>query len=74
LVADIHFNPKAADVAAGHVEKVRINPGNYIDKAKRFNKQTIPAKRMPQKFKRFAIVLSLSSNIAGNTGLPSGSG
>ena len=36
LVADIHFNPKAADIAARHVEKVRINPGNYIDKAKSF--------------------------------------
>lgn len=32
LSADIHFNPKAADVAAQLVEKVRINPGNYIDK------------------------------------------
>jgi (E)-4-hydroxy-3-methylbut-2-enyl-diphosphate synthase len=32
LVADIHFNPKAAEIAAGIVEKVRINPGNYIDK------------------------------------------
>ncbi len=31
LVADIHFNPKAADEAALHVEKVRINPGNYVD-------------------------------------------
>ena len=29
LVADIHFNPKVADVAAQYVEKVRINPGNY---------------------------------------------
>lgn len=36
LVADIHFNPKAADVAALYVEKVRINPGNYIDKARKF--------------------------------------
>ena len=36
LVADIHFNYKAADVAALYVEKVRINPGNYIDKARRF--------------------------------------
>ena len=35
LVADIHFNPKAADVAALYVEKVRINPGNYIDRARR---------------------------------------
>jgi (E)-4-hydroxy-3-methylbut-2-enyl-diphosphate synthase len=32
LIADIHFNPKAAEVAAGIVEKVRINPGNYVDK------------------------------------------
>jgi (E)-4-hydroxy-3-methylbut-2-enyl-diphosphate synthase len=36
LVADIHFNPKAADVAALYVEKVRINPGNYVDKARKF--------------------------------------
>ncbi|WP_106830372.1 4-hydroxy-3-methylbut-2-en-1-yl diphosphate synthase [Parabacteroides pacaensis] len=36
LVADIHFNPKAADVAATHVEKVRINPGNYVDSVKTF--------------------------------------
>ncbi len=32
LVADIHFNPKAADVAAQIVDKVRINPGNYVDR------------------------------------------
>jgi (E)-4-hydroxy-3-methylbut-2-enyl-diphosphate synthase len=32
LIADIHFNPKAAETAALIVEKVRINPGNYIDK------------------------------------------
>lgn len=38
LVADIHFNPKAADVAATTVEKVRINPGNYVDKAKTFDR------------------------------------
>ncbi|HLT08084.1 MAG TPA: (E)-4-hydroxy-3-methylbut-2-enyl-diphosphate synthase [Cyclobacteriaceae bacterium] len=35
LVADIHFTPNAAEVAASIVEKVRINPGNYADK-KRF--------------------------------------
>ncbi len=34
LVADIHFTPNAAEVAARIVEKVRINPGNYIDKKK----------------------------------------
>ena len=32
LIADIHFNPNAAEIAAGIVEKVRINPGNYTDK------------------------------------------
>ena len=34
LVADIHFTPKAAEIAARIVEKVRINPGNYADKKK----------------------------------------
>lgn len=34
LVADIHFTPNAAEIAAGIVEKVRVNPGNYIDKKK----------------------------------------
>lgn len=37
LVADIHFNPRAADAAAEEVEKVRINPGNYVDKVKTFD-------------------------------------
>ncbi len=32
LIADVHFNPKAAELAATIVEKVRINPGNYTDK------------------------------------------
>ncbi|MDR2041397.1 MAG: 4-hydroxy-3-methylbut-2-en-1-yl diphosphate synthase [Tannerella sp.] len=36
LVADIHFNPQAAGIAAANVEKVRINPGNYVDGAKSF--------------------------------------
>ncbi len=34
LIADIHYTPKAAEVAAQIVEKVRINPGNYVDKKK----------------------------------------
>jgi len=34
LVADVHFTPKAAEIAATIVEKVRINPGNYADKKK----------------------------------------
>ncbi len=36
LVADIHFNPQAAFAAAKVVEKVRINPGNFVDKVKTF--------------------------------------
>ena len=36
LVADVHFNPAVADVAARYVEKVRINPGNYVDPARTF--------------------------------------
>ena len=38
LVADVHFNPRVADVAAQIVEKVRINPGNYVDTARTFKK------------------------------------
>jgi len=34
LIADIHFTPNAAETAARFVEKVRINPGNYIDRKK----------------------------------------
>lgn len=36
LVADVHFNANVADVAARYVEKVRINPGNYVDPARTF--------------------------------------
>ena len=36
LVADVHFNPNVADVAALYAEKVRINPGNYVDPARKF--------------------------------------
>ena len=39
LVADVHFNPNVADVAAKYAEKVRINPGNYVDPARRFIRQ-----------------------------------
>lgn len=36
LVADVHFNARVADVAALNCEKVRINPGNYVDPARTF--------------------------------------
>lgn len=40
LVADVHFNPKAAFVAAENTDKVRINPGNFVDAARTFKKLT----------------------------------
>ena len=36
LIADVHFNPNVADVAARYAEGVRINPGNYVDAARTF--------------------------------------
>ncbi|MDR3297144.1 MAG: (E)-4-hydroxy-3-methylbut-2-enyl-diphosphate synthase, partial [Prevotellaceae bacterium] len=41
LVADIHFNPAAAEVAAQHVEKVRINPGNFVDRGSATDEPTM---------------------------------
>lgn len=38
LVADVHFNPAVAEVAARNCEKVRINPGNYVDPARTFKR------------------------------------
>lgn len=38
LVADVHFNANVADVAARYCEKVRINPGNYVDTARQFRR------------------------------------
>lgn len=38
LVADVHFNANVADIAARHCEKVRVNPGNYVDPARVFKK------------------------------------
>lgn len=37
LIADVHFNPRVAEIAAGIVDKVRINPGNYVDKRASFS-------------------------------------
>lgn len=56
LVADIHFTPNAAEIAAGMVEKVRVNPGNYADKKKfeeiDFSNESYEAelKRIEEKF------------------------
>ncbi len=39
IVADIHFNPKVAEVVVKYVEKIRINPGNFYDKRAKFREE-----------------------------------
>ena len=52
LIADIHFNPIAAETAARLVEKVRINPGNYADKRASFEKQELTEKKYNEELER----------------------
>ncbi len=52
LIADIHFNPSAAGVAARIVEKVRINPGNYADKRASFRKVEFTEKEYEEELER----------------------
>ena len=52
LVADVHFNPRVADVAARYAEKVRINPGNYVDPARKFVKHDYTDKEYASELKK----------------------
>jgi (E)-4-hydroxy-3-methylbut-2-enyl-diphosphate synthase len=52
LIADIHFNPGAAEIAAKIVEKVRINPGNYADKRASFAKVDFTQKEYDEELER----------------------
>lgn len=52
LIADIHFNPAAAEIAARIVEKVRINPGNYVDKRASFELQEFTEKEYDEELDR----------------------
>ena len=52
LVADIHFNPNVADKAALYVEKVRINPGNYVDIALKNVRPTVTEEDFDNKLKK----------------------
>ena len=52
LCADVHFNPNVADVAATIVEKVRINPGNYVDPARQFKALEYTDEEYRQELKR----------------------
>ena len=60
LIADIHFNPLAAETAARLIEKVRINPGNYADKRAAFEKIDLTDKEYNEELERtHAKLLSL---------------
>ncbi len=52
LIADIHFNPAAAETAAQLVEKIRINPGNYADKRAAFIKTELSDKEYEEELER----------------------
>ncbi|MGC1392540.1 MAG: (E)-4-hydroxy-3-methylbut-2-enyl-diphosphate synthase [Bacteroidales bacterium] len=52
LIADIHFNPVAAETAARIVEKVRINPGNYTDKRASFSIRELTEKEYNEELER----------------------
>ncbi|MGI6243567.1 MAG: 4-hydroxy-3-methylbut-2-en-1-yl diphosphate synthase [Prevotella sp.] len=52
LVADVHFNPRVADVAAQYAEKVRVNPGNYVDPARKFIKREYTDEEYAQELKK----------------------
>ena len=68
LSADIHFNPEAAIEAARHVEKVRINPGNFVDKRATFKTLTYTEEEYAAELERCVKSLRHFWMCAGNTG------
>jgi len=66
LIADIHFNPGAAEIAAAIVEKVRINPGNYSDK--RESIKSFTTKTYEEELERIAARLHPLLNICKQNG------
>ena len=52
LVADVHFTAHTADVAAQYCEKVRINPGNYVDPARTFRQLVYTDEEYEQEIKK----------------------
>jgi (E)-4-hydroxy-3-methylbut-2-enyl-diphosphate synthase len=79
LIADIHFNPAAAETAAAIVEKVRINPGNYVDKRASFEKISLSEKEYEEELDRIhsrllpLINICRSNNTAIRVGVNHGS-
>ncbi len=79
LVADIHFNPKLAEIAAKHVSKVRINPGNFYDGRAQFKNKIysdeeyrVELQKIEQQFIPFLELLK-SANVALRVGANHGS-
>lgn len=58
LVADIHFNPQVALIAAQYVSKVRINPGNFIDKRATFQKLAYTDEEYAAELERLRVQLT----------------
>ncbi|MDD4747418.1 MAG: (E)-4-hydroxy-3-methylbut-2-enyl-diphosphate synthase [Salinivirgaceae bacterium] len=58
LVADVHFNPQAAFVAARLIEKVRINPGNFMDKRATFEQTEYTEKQWQEELERLETTFS----------------
>ena len=63
LVADVHFNARVADVAAEFCEKVRINPGNYVDPARTFKRLEYTDEEYAAELKRLDERLTTFINI-----------
>lgn len=63
IVADIHFNPNAALVAAKFVDKVRINPGNYIDKQARLIETDYTKEKYTQELYRLEVSFTELINV-----------
>ena len=78
LVADIHFNATVADVAAEVVEKVRINPGNYVDPGRTFVKLEFTEEEYAQEIekirRRFIPFLNICKSHHTATGFAFGMG
>ena len=68
LVADIHFNPKAAFAAASRVDKVRINPGNFVDPGRTFKKLEYTAEESAKELVRIEEALTPLIALCRHTG------
>lgn len=71
LIADIHFNPKLAEIAAEYVEKVRINPGNFYDKKVKNNHKIYSDEEYKEELQKIEdkFILFLKKMVKTNTAL-----